>query len=222
MNGMQQMQVALPPPRKLFTPGVTGVLVASVVGFLVHAFAPGFAADILGVSADGVVSGRLWQMVTYAFVHDSVMMLVFNGMMILFIGSIIEREWRTASFLTLWVVVSIVCGLLWAGVTLVTGSNAVGFGATACCYGFISTLGLLRRGTRFFMFFGTVEAQHLALILIAIGIIMNIMTPMTLVWIAGALVAYLYVKAVWSRAGKKPARVRSRDTASRGNFVDID
>lgn len=222
MNGMQQMQVALPPPRKLFTPGVTGILIASVVGFLVFAFAPGFATDILGVSADGVVGGRLWQVVTYAFVHDSAMMLVFNGMMILFIGSIIEREWRTASFLTLWFVVSVVCGFLWAGVTLVTGSNAVGFGATACCYGFISTLGLLYRGTRFFMFFGTVEAQHLALILIAIGIIMNIMAPLTLVWIAGAPVAYLYVKAVWSRAGKRPARTKSRGTRSRGNFVDID
>lgn len=222
MAEMQQMQMVLPSPKKLFTPGVTGLLIASIVGFLVFAFAPGFALDILGVSADGVFSGRLWQVVTYAFVQDSAMMLVFNCMVILFIGSTIEREWRTASFLALWFVVSVACGVLWAGITLITGINAVGVGATACCYGFISTMGLLHRGTRFFFFFTTLEAQHVALIVIGIGIVLNIMRPITLVWIAGALVAYVYVKAQWSHMRKGTFRPGPRDAGQRGSFVDID
>ena len=222
MSAMQQMQMALPSPRRLFTPGVTGILVLLVVGFLISLLAPAFAAEVLGLSARGVLRGMVWQLVTYPFLSNSPMNLVFGGMMILFIGSTIEREWRTASFLALWLVVSIACGLLWIAVSLVIGSNPVGMGATACCYGFISTMALLRRGTRFFMFFVTVEAQHLALILIAIGVILNIMTPMNLVWIAGALVAYVYVKAHWSHTKKGPARSQPRATGDRGSFVDID
>lgn len=222
MAEMQQMQLVLPSPKKLFTPGVTGLLVASIVGFLVFAFAPGFALNVLGVSADGVFSGRLWQVVTYAFVQDSAMMLVFNCIVILFIGSTIEREWRTASFLALWFVVSVACGLLWAVVTLIAGMTVIGVGATACCYGFIGTMGLLHRGTRFFFFFTTLEAQHLALILIGVGILLNIMTPITLVWVAGALVAYVYVKAHWSHMRKGMIHSRPRHTEQRGSFVDID
>ena len=222
MSAMQQMQVALPSPRKLFTPGVTGILIFSIVGFLIFAFAPGFAANVLGISAAGLRRGFVWQVVTYAFIHGSPMNLVFNGMVILFVGSVIEREWRTASFLSLWFVVSIVCGLFWGGVGLVTGGSVVGMGATACCYGFISTMGLLYRGQRFFVFFATVEAQHLALILIAIGIILNIMTPIALTWIAGALVAYVYVKAHWSHTRQGLPRSRPHDSGPGGRFVDID
>ncbi len=222
MSAMQQMQVALPSPRKLFTPGVTACLVLSIAGFLIYALAPGFASSLLGVSASGIRRGMVWQVVTYPFVNNSPMNLVFSGMVILFVGSAIEREWRTASFVALWLVVSIACGLLWVVVSLVLGASAIGMGATACCYGFISTMGLLHRGQRFFVFFATVEAQHLALILIVIGIIMNIMTPITLVWIAGALVAYLYVKAHWSHARKGAVRSTPQSTGGGGRFVDID
>jgi membrane associated rhomboid family serine protease len=222
MSAMQQTQVALPSPGKLFTRGVTGILILSIAGYLVFVLAPDFAAGVLGVSAGGIRRGMVWQVVTYPFVHGSPMNLVFNGMVILFVGSAIEREWRTASFVSLWLVVSIACGLIWVGVGLLTRNNMVGLGATACCYGFIGTMGLLHRGKRFFVLFASVEAQHLALILIAIGIILNIMTPITLVWIAGALVAYLYVKAHWSHARREPTRSRPHDTGGGGRFVDID
>jgi membrane associated rhomboid family serine protease len=201
---------------------VTGILVLSIAGFLLFVLTPGFAGSVLGVSASGIRRGMVWQVVTYPFVNNSPMNLVFSGMVILFVGSAIEREWRTASFIVLWLVVSIACGLLWVAVSLVMGISAIGMGATACCYGFISTMGLLHRGQRFFVFFAAVEAQHLALILIVIGIIMNIMAPITLVWIVGALVAYVYVKAHWNHARKGAARSRPQSTGGRGRFVDID
>jgi hypothetical protein len=95
-------------------------------------------------------------------------------------------------------------------------------GAAACSYGFISTLGLLFRGRRFFIFFATIEAQYLALILVVIGIIMNITRPINLIWVLGALVAYVYVKARWSMASKGPSRGVSEKHRRPGRFVDID
>lgn len=220
MSAMQQMQMVLPSPKRLFTPGVTGILALSVAGYLLFALAAPFAASAFGLSAGGVLHGRVWQLLTYPFIYDNPMNLVFSGLMILFVGSAVEREWRTASFLWLWVVVSVGGGILWVLISLLTGGSPVGMGAAACSYGLIATMGLLYRGTRFFVFFATVEAQHLAVGLVVIGILLNLMNPMMLIWIAGAPIAYLYVKAKWRHATRKPSRPTSQ--GGRGRFVELD
>ena len=206
MSAMREMQVVLPSPSKLFTPGVTVILALCVVGFVLYAVAPGLASGVFGLSADGVVGGRIWQLLTYPFISDSAMNLVFGGLMILFVGSAVERQWQTASFLWLWFVVSFCCGILWVVVSLLIRSNPIGMGATVCTYGLIATMGLLYRGQRFLLFFVTVEAYHMVIGLIVIGILLSLAVPMTLIWIAGAPVAYLYVKAKWRLAAGRPRR----------------
>jgi membrane associated rhomboid family serine protease len=217
-----QTQLNFPSPTKLFTPGVITILVLLIAGMLLSIFAPGFTTGFLAVSARNVLHGRIWQLVTYPFVSDSPMNLVFSGLMILFVGSTIEREWKTTSFLLLWAVVSVACGLLWVIVNLVMGNNFIGMGASACTYGLITIMGLLFRGRRFFMFFTTVESRYLVLILIVIGILMNIATPINLVWISGALVAYGYIKLRWSMASKGRRSIPSVEQRRSNGFVDID
>ncbi len=72
------------------------------------------------------------------------------------------------------------------------------------------------------MFFATVDSRYLVLILIAIGILMNIATPINLVWICGALVAYVYIKLRWSMASKSSRAVSSVEQKRANGFVDID
>lgn len=222
MYTTEQPQVTFPSPTKLFTPGVTSIIALLIAGLLLYAFAPGFAANFLAISAQNVLHGRIWQLVTYPFINDSPTNLVFSGLMVLFVGSVIEREWRTASFLLLWVVVSVGCGLLWIVVNLLTGNNFIGMGASGCAYGLLTTMGLLFRGKRFFMFFTTVESQHLVLILIAVGILMSLTQPIILIWISGALVAYIYVKLRWNMFSKSYIHRPSAGQKRPGNFVDID
>ena len=222
MYTTQQTQMAFPSPTKLFTPGVITILVLLIAGILLSTFAPGFTMEFLAVSARNVLHGRIWQLVTYPFVSGSSMNLIFSGLMVLFVGSTIEREWKTASFLLLWLVVSVLCGLLWVIVNLVTGNNFIGMGASACTYGLITTMGLLFRDRRFFMFFTTIKSQHLVLILIAIGVLMNIAAPINLVWIAGAAVAYGYIKLRWSMASKRSSGVQPVEQRRANGFVDID
>lgn len=217
-----QTQMAFPSPTKLFTPGVITILILLIAGLLLSIFASGFTADFLAVSAQNVMHGRIWQLITYPFVSDSPMNLFFSGLMVLMLGSTIEREWKTVSFLLLWAVVSAVCGLLWVIVNLVTGNNFIGMGASACTYGLIAAMGLLFRGRRLFIFFTTVDSQCLVLILIAIGILMNIATPINLVWISGALVAYGYIKLRWNMASKSSRGVSSAEQGRSNGFVDID
>ena len=72
------------------------------------------------------------------------------------------------------------------------------------------------------MFFATVDSRYLVLILIAIGILMNIATPINLVWISGALVAYGYIKLRWSIASKSGRDVSSIEQKRANGFVDVD
>jgi len=101
---------------------------------------------------------------------------------------------------------------------LLHGGDGAGVGG----YGLIATFGLLFRGQRFFALFGTIEAQHIAIGLIAIGVILSLPMPITLVWVAGALVAYVYVKTRWSLQAKPTVRSGLQRSGGKGQFVDID
>lgn len=221
-DSQQQTQIFSPSPTKFYTRGVIVILVLLISGGILSAAVPDFTISFLAVSARNIIQGRAWQFVTYPFISDSMLNLIFNGVIVFFVGSAIEREWRTASFLLLWIVISAMCGLLWAAVNLATGNNFYGIGASGCTYGLIATMGLLFRDRSFFVFFATIKCHHLVLILIAIGILMNIFTPINLVWVSGALVAYAYVKLHWSMAAKGRRSAPSAEQGSSRGFVDID
>jgi membrane associated rhomboid family serine protease len=217
-----QTQMSFPSPTKLFTPGVTAIIILLIAGMLLSLFAGDFTMSFFALSASNVLHGRIWQIVTYPFVSSLPINMIFSGLIVLFVGSAIEREWRTASFILLWLVTSVGCALLWIIVNLLTGNNFIGAGASGCTYGLIATMGLLFRGRRFFMFFVTVDSKYLVLILIAIGILMNIATPINLVWILGALIAYVYIKLRWSMASRSQGSVSSVKQRRSGDFVDVD
>jgi membrane associated rhomboid family serine protease len=220
VNG--QMQTVFPPPAKLFTPAVTAILVLLIAGILLSAFAFHFAADFIGLSAKNVLGGRIWQLVTYPFASCSTINSIFSGLVVLFVGSMIEARWRTISFLLLWLVITVVCGLIWVGVNLLTGNNYIGMGASSCSYGLIATMGLLFRDRKFFVLFGAIESRYLVLILIAAGILMNIATPINLIYILGAPVAYLYVKLCFKITLKGGKIINPLEQRRGRGFVDID
>jgi membrane associated rhomboid family serine protease len=215
-----RIEWAVPSPKKLFTPAVTVILILLVAGYTLIHYATAFTFDYLGLSLQGILHGRIWQLVTYPFFDSCGWTLVFDGLLVLFIGSAVEREWRTGSFLLLWLVISVVCGLVWVAISALFGKNYIGLGSASCAYGLIAVFGLLFRGKRFFALFWAVEAQYLAWVLIIIGIILGIPAPITWIWVAGALVAYLYVKMRW-RISLGGGALPSGKYKARG-FVDLD
>jgi membrane associated rhomboid family serine protease len=216
----QRIEWAIPSPRKLFTPAVVTALLFLITGFSVIYYAPEFTFKYMALSVGGIMSGKIWQLVTYPFFESCSWNLIFDSLLILFIGSSIEREWRTGSFVLLWLVVSIACGLVWLAVSALLGRNYIGFGSASCAYGIIAVFGLLYRKKRFLAFFWAMEAQYIAWGLIAIGIVLGIRQPMGWIWVSGALVAYLYVKMRWRAISSGGSISPGRYTP--GGFVDID
>jgi membrane associated rhomboid family serine protease len=192
-----------------------------IIGFALLNYLPDFTSAALALNPQAVLSGRIWQLLTYPFVNGGCS-LIGNGILLLFLGSAVEREWRTWSFLFLWLVVSVLCGLIWIGISIVLRiffSLALPPGATAsaCGYGVIGAFGLLFLHRRFLVFFWTMEAQQFAWLLVAIGLVIGIAWPPMWIWVAGAGVAFVYLKLIWklregfSSGGQPVERERFKD-----------
>ncbi|MHC4362126.1 MAG: DUF1751 domain-containing protein [Planctomycetota bacterium] len=218
----RRIELALPSPRKLFTPVVTTVILLMIAGFALIHHAQRFTLEYLALNPQTFLRLRFWQLLTYSLINLCSWNLIFDGVIVLFIGSTIEREWRSRSTLLLLLVVSVVCGAAWVLLNLMAGWGYIGMGTGACAYGLIAAFGLLFRRKRFFALFWTIEAQYLALILIGIGLVVGIARPGTWIWVAGAGVAYAYVKLRW-RLASGPAGSRAQSVRKRaGSFVDVD
>jgi membrane associated rhomboid family serine protease len=218
----RNLQLALPSPKKLFTPAVTAIIVLMIVGYAVSSYAKDLAINHLALSGPGVIHGKIWQLFTYPFIAGCGRNLVFNGFLLLFVGSSIEREWRTGPFVLFLLVVSVTCALLWVIVSLMVGRNYIGLGMSSCGYGLIAAFGVLFYRRLVFTILWTVEAQYLSWFLIGIGIVLGIPQPITWIWVSGAAVGYAYIKL---RQQQNVGRAKSRPSPDRtrgGDFVDID
>ncbi len=222
----RRLQLQLPSPTQFFTPAVTVFLVLSIIGFAVTTYAPTFTANVLALSGRGVFRGKVWQLVTYPFFASCVIPFIWSCVILLFMGSAVERQWKTRGFLALWFVVSITCGVLWVLISVVIsmafGRDLIALGNWACIYGIIAVFGILYKKQKFLVYFFVMEGQHLAILMIAIGLVASIAAPLNLVFVAGALIAYAYTKL---RQANAEIRSSTRSVSSElraGGFVDVD
>ena len=208
----QRYEIAVQPLAMYFTRGAVTFILIMIAGDVLFCLSSQgmqqFLQEQFELNPSGVLHGRVWQLATYLFVDENGMSLVWNCVCVLFIGGMLEREWRTRSFVALWFVAGISCALIWVVVSLVAGREFVGYSAAGAVDGLLGAFGLAFRRRR--SFFG-IEVQYVVLMLVAIGVILAITQPITLIWIAGAGVGYLYLKLIWKlregfSSGGKPAR----------------
>lgn len=215
-----RVELLIPSPQKLFTPAVTVILILMVAGFALFNYARDFTVANLMLTTTGVFGGKIWQLFTYPFIECNLLILIFDMFLTLFVGSNVEREWRTGGIIFLWLTVSVICGVVWLLFNRLTGFNYPGFGAAACEFGLIGVFGILFYRRRFIAWFWVMQAQHACWGLIIIGIIFSIPQPITFLWLSGAVVGFLYVKIrkrlIFGRGFAHGAKIRP------GSFVDID
>lgn len=223
----RRLQLELPSPTQLFTPAVTVFLVLSIIGFAVATYAPAFTANMLALSGRGIFRGKVWQLVTYPFFESRVIPFIWSCIILLFMGSAVERQWKTRGFLALWFVVSITCGVMWVLISVVLymifGRNLPpALGNWGCIYGIIAVFGILYKKQKFLVYFFVMEGQHLAILMIAIGLVASIAAPLNLIFVAGALIAYVYTKFRQANAESRSTRRSGASDLRSGGFVDVD
>jgi len=108
-----------PPSRDLayafgpgpLSPAVKALIVTNVVMFLAMPFVPAIADYLTLVPAE-VLHGRVWQVVTYMFLHGNLAHIFFNMLALWMFGTELERRWGTPFFLKFYAVTGIGAGVL--------------------------------------------------------------------------------------------------------------
>lgn len=193
----REEQLVIPTPHKLLTPAVTVILALMILGFGMLSWAREIVLNYLVLYPYDVLHGRVWQLLTYSLINNG-FGLIFNMLVVLFVGSAIEREWRTRSFIKLWLVSVFACALIWILLSVFfTPLRGGTFGSAPGAYGLLGAYAVLFRRQKIMVWAWVMQAQHVALLFIAVGIIMSIPAPQNLVFVAGAGITYIYVKFLW-------------------------
>ncbi|AQQ71707.1 Rhomboid family protein [Limihaloglobus sulfuriphilus] len=215
----QQMHFQMPSAGRLFTPVITWILGAMLVLFVLCLINAELVTGFLGLSGGNIASGKIWTLFTYVFVNSDPLSMVFNGLAVLFLGSMIERQWDRFNFIMLWLAVSVVCGVIF----LLFFWDSAAIGPSPCIFGFIGAMGLLMRGRVINFFMCRMRIRTLIWIAIIAALIMSIRQPANLVWIAGAAVAYVYIKLCWKiRSAGSGSAVKPETGHRSGDFIDLD
>ena len=219
---MERIEFAFRSPGKLFTRAVIFLLLLLCTGYVLTIFAPGFMVRYFALETSSVLQGKVWQLVTYHFVTGCPWNLIFAVLTVLFVGSAVEKDLGTAGLLLFWAVIGLICGLLWMLINLITGQNFIGGGPVAGTCALICMMGILFKESRILFFFFPLKAEHLAILLITIVVILNIYPPINLIWILGAPAAWYYYKLRRKALAGRSKRFSSKTNSKKEGFVDID
>ena len=118
------------------SPAVRALIVANVAMFVIALFAPSLIVRQLGLTPSDVIGGRVWELVTYLFIHSPTQFghILFNMLALWMFGVELERRWGTVAFAKYYFVTGIGAGVSMIAVSLLP------FEATRATYG-IPTIG---------------------------------------------------------------------------------
>lgn len=131
------------------TPAVRAIIIANVVVFLASLFAGPWIRWTFGlVPADVFTEGRVWQPVTYLFVHAaSISHILFNMLVVWMFGVELERRWGTVFFTKYYLVCGVGAGLCSLAASLLPfGASAYAIptiGASGAVYGLLLAWALI-------------------------------------------------------------------------------
>ena len=133
----------------MFKPRLSGItrwiMVLSVALYAGQSFLRLAGADVLtswlGLSVSGIMQHHYWQLATYLFLHGSPLHLLFNMLMLYFLGSELEAHLGRVHYLTLYMVSGILGGLGW--LLLTWPYEGICVGASGALFGLLGGFALL-------------------------------------------------------------------------------
>ena len=157
------------------------IIISHVVLFLVHSILANTAgisvASLLGLSANGVNSGLVYQFVTFPFVDSSFMSVLFNGLIIWFIGADLEMKWGEKFYLQFLAVASLSAGLIYYVISLF--ASGLGYaplmGLTGFTYALLMAYAIIYSERQLtFMLLFPMKAKYFCMLLAGIQLYMGI------------------------------------------------
>ncbi|GMV98614.1 MAG: rhomboid family intramembrane serine protease [Phycisphaerae bacterium] len=167
-----QAEIRLGFPRPTTT--VAWLVAVNVVIFILHQIilrAGGWPRDEIilrfGLSFDGLRDLRFWQPLTYLFVHGGMFHILFNMLMLYFLGIEFERTFGRQRFLKFYFICGVCGGLAYLGLSIVRpefrGQPLVG--ASGAVYGILVAAMIFFPSMRILFYFFPVPVRVFGLIL---------------------------------------------------------
>jgi membrane associated rhomboid family serine protease len=207
-----------------FPLAVKWLLISNIALFVLYYFAvlAGFAQIFhpFGLIPYDVLHGRIWQLVTYLFLHDPTGFthILFNMLTLWFFGVSLEQTWGWRRFLKFYFLCGIGAGLcvvfgnlLFAALT--SGDAPVfsseyllsrTIGASGAIYGVLLAFGMLFPDTEIlFMFLFPLKAKYFVMIMGAIAFMLTLTpggTVSNVAHLGGMLFGYVYLKSARARS----------------------
>lgn len=171
-----QSQMYIPPLSKVNKT----ILIIYIATFFLSSIAWGVAkfdfVSVFGLSTVGLRQGFIFQLITFPFVDKGLMGVVFNALILWFIGSELEEKWGRKFYLKFLAVSTYSCGLIFVLFGVMAG-NFVNFlplyGIAGTNLALLVAYGIIfSERTMIFMFIFPMKAKYFCLLLAAIEIFM--------------------------------------------------
>jgi membrane associated rhomboid family serine protease len=144
-----------PPSRDLayafgpgpLSPAIKALVITNVVMFVASLLVPSIT-EYLGLMPVAVLHGRLWQVVTYMFLHGTIGHIFFNMLALWMFGTELERMWGTPFFLRYYFATGIAAGISTIVCAMVPSAMtarlfySLTIGASGAIYGLLLAYGL--------------------------------------------------------------------------------
>jgi len=170
-------QFATPP----LTPVVKGLLISMGVIFLLQLSLEQFAqfslSAILGFVPARMLSGWLWQLVTYAFLHSGIFHLLFNLLVLWTIGSELERLWKVSTFASFLFVCTLGASLtsgLFSLAGIGPGPHVPVIGSSGMVLGLLLAYGILFSERTMYFFIFPMQARYFVMLLVGVELVSSI------------------------------------------------
>jgi membrane associated rhomboid family serine protease len=141
-------------------------------------------------------AGRLWQLVTYMFLHAGFMHIFFNMLALWMFGSVLEREWGSREFLKYYLLTGLGGGLCYALFNM--NSTVPTVGASGAIYGLLVAYAVLFPESIIYVYFVIpLKAKWLAVIFGGIEFVTSFAQGSGIAHLAhlgGMAVGYVYLK----------------------------
>jgi len=193
------------------SPYVKAIIIANVaIWFVQFALLRTAGVDLsqwFGAVPMRVVTGWLWQPVTYMFLHNPAdpFHLLFNMLMLWMFGGELERVWGGPAFLRYYLVCGVGGGICAVLLGLASGglhAQVPTIGASGALFGLFVAYGIVfARRTILFMLIFPMQARTMAMLLVGLNLFYLLSQPGSgvshIAHLGGALAGFLYLKRAW-------------------------
>lgn len=136
--------------------------------------------SLFGLSVDGLKSGFIWQFLTYPFMETSFMGIIFNSLLLWFIGGELEQNWGQKFYLQFIAIAVLSSSIAYLFINLVflggVGSTLIGL--NSICYGLLIAYGMIYSERQLtFMLLFPMKAKYFCMLLAGILLYMGIFSP---------------------------------------------